>query len=920
MTDQQWRQTWEIYRAASELPDDQRRSYLASLSGDPEVFQEVVLFLEERAEELAELPIGAKIGRYEILGKLGRGGMGQVYSARDPELGRALALKLLAPEWIANPAAMERLIREARAASALNHPHIVTVYEVVRSGDSIAIAMELVEGNPLRSYCGKPQPVAQVIRWGRQMAQALAAAHARNIVHRDIKPDNVMVRADGYVKLLDFGLAHQLAAEEQNLAGTLNYMAPEQARAEPATSASDVFSLGVVLFELATGVHPFPAGSPIDTVRAIAHNAPKPPKSLNREVPPALNALLLAMLAKLPRDRPSAAEVDRKLAAMEQAGVEPHPRGFSWLVAALAACIIFALILVLMHGRIRAPKEPVLSQLTRQASENRITAAALSPDGANLAFATFAGTVHLRRMNDGFTRTLQAPAELQVERIAWFAYGSRILLSGTQANQRGGVWVIPVNGGPPRLIVPDGKDAVPSPDGTRIAFTSLEGSTILVAGADGTRIHPIRAGTTTQSLFSALLWSPDSKRIAYERQDYSPTNGRAGPNPDPILKNYEFSYESADASTGQIISSIKHVFMTSACGLSDGRVLFLQWIAPFKHQLWEIRTDPRSGRILGPPLRLTHTVESLDTELFSVSASANGKQVVVVRKTLQRNLYVADVLSGGPVPRLSDIRRFSFSDADDFPHAWTHDSLGVIFESNRTGTYQLYRQELTQTDPEPLTAVPGDHFLPQLSPDGKWILYRWDEPGKGRVLMRVGANGGDSKPVPIRGKLDEFRCAVQSGGCCVLRTTANGQFIFHELDPVRGEGRELARTAWSPTLTGDWDLSPDGSEIAIPNHDPHEARIRVIALRGHTESTITLNGPKYLSAIAWSPDGQGWYVSARAGSEMSLLYANLHGQTWELLKSARPSFVVPSPDGRHVVFPQDIASSNVWLVSGLNRQ
>jgi Tol biopolymer transport system component len=314
----------------------------------------------------------------------------------------------------------------------------------------------------------------------------------------------------------------------------------------------------------------------------------------------------------------------------------------------------------------------------------------------------------------------------------------------------------------------------------------------------------------------------------------------------------------------------------------------------------------------------------LDTELLGVSASNSGKQVVVVRKTLQRNLYIADLLTGRPVPSLFGVRRFSFSDADDFPHAWTHDSLGVIFESNRTGIYQLYRQELTQTDPEPLTASQGDHFLPQLSSDGKWILYRWDEPEKGRVLMRVGVNGGDSKPVPIQGKLDEFRCAAQSGAGCVLRTTANGQFIFHELDPVRGERRELARTAWSPTLTGDWDLSPDGSQVAIPNHDPHDARIRLLSLHGRTagqkEKTITLGGPKNLSSISWSADGKGWYVSARVGSAIALLYANFQGQTRELLTSARPSFVVPSPDGRHLVFPEDIVSSNVWLVNGLYRQ
>ena len=324
MTDQQWQYVWEIYRAASELPDVERPSYLASINADPEVVEEVRVLLEEQAPQPLrgpDLKPGTRVGQYEVAAKLGRGGMGYVYSALDTELGRLVALKFLAPEVVATRPAIDRLIREAKAASALNHPHIVTVYGVVHSGDDVAIAMELVEGKPLRSYCGDPQPIAQVIRWGRQVAQALAAAHHREIVHHDIKPENLMVRSDGYVKVLDFGLARQLTSGSQRqianssvkLAGTLNYMAPEQTRAEAATSASDVFSLGIVLYELATGRHPFLSDSPLDTAYAIGHAEPKAPCALNRAIPPDLNSLLLAMLAKDPAVRPSAEQVARAL-------------------------------------------------------------------------------------------------------------------------------------------------------------------------------------------------------------------------------------------------------------------------------------------------------------------------------------------------------------------------------------------------------------------------------------------------------------------------------------------------------------------------------------------------------------------------------------------------------------------------------
>ncbi len=243
MTDQQWQRAWEIYRLASELPEDERRSYLSSISVDPEVFEQIILLIEAPAQHslaASEVKPGTRIGHYEVAVKLGRGGMGQVYSARDTVLGRDLALKLLAPELATSPCTMERLIREARAASALNHPHIVTVDDVVHAGDDVAIAMELVEGEALRQHCGQVQPIANVVHWGRQIAQALAAAHARNIVHRDIKPENLIVRPDGYLKVLDFGLAGQCSSDGQNpgiqrqwsdslgtMGGTLSYMAPE---------------------------------------------------------------------------------------------------------------------------------------------------------------------------------------------------------------------------------------------------------------------------------------------------------------------------------------------------------------------------------------------------------------------------------------------------------------------------------------------------------------------------------------------------------------------------------------------------------------------------------------------------------------------------------------------------------------------
>ena len=325
ITNEKWKCAYELFERALELPASERLMFTQSATSDPEVLRLAFELIEGTPDEDPEAPgglvpkVGDRIGRYEIMGKLGQGGIGSVYSARDTDLRRTAALKVLAPGLGATKLAAERLVREARAASALNYPHIVTVYEVIRLDGQVVLAMELVEGSSLRRYCGEAQPPVRVIEWGCQIAHALAAAHEHGIVHGDIKPENLMVRPDGYIKVLDFGLARQLMTAEQPestnpsgvLGGTLNYMSPEQTRGERPTRASDIFSLALMLYELATGSHPFATDSPIDTAHAIAHDVPKPVSGLNPKIPAALDRLIGSMLAKDPSKRPSAEEVGR---------------------------------------------------------------------------------------------------------------------------------------------------------------------------------------------------------------------------------------------------------------------------------------------------------------------------------------------------------------------------------------------------------------------------------------------------------------------------------------------------------------------------------------------------------------------------------------------------------------------------------
>lgn len=272
-----------------------------------------------------------RIGPYRVLDTLGAGGMGVVYLVEDPRLQRRAAVKLLPAHLTSDSERTRRFEHEARIASSLNHPNIITIYDIGHTDAGQYIAMELVVGQTLRTLCGEPAAYPDVIAWSSQMARALAVAHEAGVVHRDLKPENVMVRSDGFVKLLDFGLA-QLDAVQPDAAtgfvtapgsvlGTLRYMSPEQTRGERVGPATDLFSLGLVMYELATGRHPFQAPTLPATVVALVHADPAPPSSVRPDLPAAFDRLVLGLLAKDSRQRPLAAAVVAALADLDRA---PH--------------------------------------------------------------------------------------------------------------------------------------------------------------------------------------------------------------------------------------------------------------------------------------------------------------------------------------------------------------------------------------------------------------------------------------------------------------------------------------------------------------------------------------------------------------------------------------------------------------------
>jgi eukaryotic-like serine/threonine-protein kinase len=341
MTGERWREIEKLYHAALELDEDKRLAFLdQACAGDEALRRELqsLLSFEDRAENFIESPalevaasmlakdqdysaVGSWIGPYQVLSLIGAGGMGKVYLAQDSRLGRKIALKVLPKEFTQDPDRVRRFEQEARAASALNHPNIITIFEIGRVDDAHYIATEYIEGRTIRQQMKQaPLELQQALDIACQIVSALAAAHEAGIVHRDVKPENIMIRPDGYVKVLDFGIAklteahtasldavsvdteaqtaHALKTETGVVLGTTSYMSPEQARGLGVDARTDLFSLGVVIYEMFADVAPFTGPTSADVLAAILAHEPPPVTSLIPEAPEALDWIIAKTLRK----------------------------------------------------------------------------------------------------------------------------------------------------------------------------------------------------------------------------------------------------------------------------------------------------------------------------------------------------------------------------------------------------------------------------------------------------------------------------------------------------------------------------------------------------------------------------------------------------------------------------------------------
>jgi len=927
--------------------------------GDP-----VIACAVELPQETATL-IGSKVSHYRVLQVLGGGGMGVVYAAEDLKLGRRVALKFLPQELAGDAAAMQRFEREARAASALNHQNICTIYAVEEYEQQPVIVMELLEGRTLREVISDaaatvgseahPFDMKTLIDISIQIADGLEAAHQKGIIHRDIKPANIFVTNHGRVKILDFGLAKLHGGEPDGFEhhastdpgsprdwnplltltrtgvtiGTAAYMSPEQVRGEKLDARTDLFSFGLVLFEMATGQRAFPGDTAPVLHDAILNRAPVPVRDINSRIPAQLENIVSRALEKDREARyQTAAEICADLKTLHRQSALKHlPR--AWVVGlGVAAVIAFGTVLFMLK---KAPKyvsvvpEIKLRQLTVNSTENPVGSGAISPDGKYLAYSDTQG-LRLKLIDTGETRTVPRPEEFKDQNVkgevtAWFPDSTRFMVNihpsteewNDWSSATSSIWAFSVIGGAPTKLRDHALGCAVSPDGFAISFATTkrklgEGEIWLMgpSGAQARKIYEAKEGAATD----CWGWSPDGKHYLYVSRDESGRSGwsrpvEGGP-PISLLGDAELSK------------------MNDFVWLHDGRVVYdlPEPTNPRTCNYWTMRIDLSTGRQIEGSRRLTDWPNFC---VFSGSVTNNDRRLAFVASSYVSTSYVSDLDAGGKL--LRNIRRFTLEE-DDTVRGWTAD--GKVMVAQNRDTWSLYKRSLDSNTPEPIVSsvAGGALLLGVTTPDDKWYLGPiWpdgesvERPTVPFPILRIPLAGGVPETILQLSRQGKVSCALRPSHICVLAEQSKGhkQMIVSILDPIKGRGTELARFDFDreleevPTCV----ISPDGTRLAmVPGP---ESPIEIRSLRGQLIRKIPSQSVRHLIGLNWTADQKGFFATRQAAPGVrELLYLDFRGKATLLRKCGSNDGggceSLPSPDGRHLAIIDTDQNNNVWMM------
>ena len=841
MTPDRWRRVQKVFAAATEREPASRATFLEeACRDDPELRTEVESllaslgaassgFLESPAIEAVpplspieragsrSLGKGKRLGPYEILATLGAGGMGEVYRASDSRLGREVAIKVLPTDLSVNPSRVRRFEKEARSASALNHPNIVTVYDIGESGDLSYIAMERVDGETLRKLLdGGALPLKKLLSIGAQIADGLARAHEAGIVHRDLKPENVMVTRDGLVKILDFGLAKLSSPGSGSgegshlptmtgttpglIMGTVGYMSPEQASGAAVDFRSDQFAFGAMVYEMSTGKRAFHGKTAVDTLGAILNEEPEPIATANPQAPTQLRWIIERCLAKEPRQRYSSTDdLARDLATLRDHLSEATSggaltasrlgrRAISWLL--LGAAVVAIAAVILLRPRPPGPGLGTVRFSVRLPPKGAYwRCIAFSPDGSQLAFiATEAGEtskIWLRPLSSGQAHAI--PATENVASFFWSPDGRSLGFFAA-----GKLWRADLSGATPAPIcdVWDAQEffsfAGTWGTGGQILFAPRRGEAIYRVSASGgkpaTIVRPDRARGETTVTWPWFL--PDGKSFLYvlRREKGAGTLMLSKPEgpPRPILP---------------VESRVEYV--------EPGYLVFVR-----EGTLMAQRFDARSGAISGEPLSIADSVgykltdgwanfgtsrdgavafgsvpahsermvwfdRSGKSEILRetvaytrVSLDPDGRRVLFAKeqpKTLTHNLWILDL------ERKVETRITSDS-TDEYDGLWLPDGKSIVYTAQRGGMVQLCKRDLAAGLARALLPLGWFQEADVVIPGGSQLVYT-NETELGNAETRRVSLSGDQRSSP----LFQTSTAFSEAG---VRFSPDGRFIL----------------------------------------------------------------------------------------------------------------------------------------------
>jgi Tol biopolymer transport system component len=865
------------------------------------------------------LSSGTRLGQYEIVDRLGAGGMGEVYRARDTRLGRDVALKALSGELSRDPQRLTRFEAEARSASALNHPNIVTIHEIGREGETPFIVMELVDGRTLRDvlYSG-PLPPRRAVALAAQLADALARAHEAGIVHRDIKPENVMITRDGLAKILDFGLAKVDQREENGadrrdatvteetregaVVGTSGYMSPEQASGQPVDFRSDQFSFGSVFYEMLTGKRAFQGPTRAETLAAIIRDEAEPMAVAAPRVPVALRWIVERCLAKLPEERyASTRDLARDLQGardhFSQIDGEPSPlapagrsRRRLWLSAGVALAVAGLVAFAFLVGAAARDRDlPSFRRLTFR--DGTVWTARVAPDGQTIVYG--------------------ASWELAPIQI----YSTRPEIPESVA--------LPLPPANVLAISPAGEMAVSlgaRPAGPFLTAGTLARST-LAGGGPREILESVQAAD----------WTADGAGLVVLRS----VNGRSriefpmGKTVVEVPSGY-LSHPRVSPS-GDLVAYLEHPMRGDDAGLvaivdknGTRRVLSSGWItvrglawSPDGREVWFTAAASGSSRALhavdlAGRRRLVLRVPGALT-LHDISQEG---RVLLARESSREG--IVGLPPGGERER--DLSWHDWSRPVDL----TPDGTAVLFDETGEGGGSGYAVYLRTTDGSPAVRLGEGHAL-ALSPDGKWALSAPHRTPAELVLLPTGAG------VPRRIPTGHFASIVRGAWAPSSGGGFGERLILAANEPGRGmrlyiqslEGKDVR--AFTPEGTGPaWAVTPDGARVAAADAD---RRLMSYEVAGGVEPSPIPGCEPGDVPVRFTPDGRSLYVLTRGdrgrGEIHRVNVTTGDRELWKEITPADPTGLAGVPrvflsdDGQSYVYSFVRMLDELYLVDGL---